>query len=88
VDHLVENGTLLYEMACQQGPRRIVAKRMDHPYPTEGKTPLWIKITNPAYSLKDGRGEWLTKRNTALINPTRHRHVAATVKMNTKRGRT
>lgn len=47
VDHLLEYGTILFNLPCRQDLEGIVAKRTDHPYPTEGKKPLWVKFKKP-----------------------------------------
>jgi hypothetical protein len=35
----------------------IVAKRADSPYEWNSRDPAWIKIKNPTYSQKKGRGD-------------------------------
>ena len=57
VDHTRSTGTELYRLACQFDLEGIVAKRADSPYLDNERTPHWIKIKNPSYSQKEGRGD-------------------------------
>ncbi len=57
VDHTRGNGTELYRLACQLDLEGIVCKRADSPYEDNAGSPYWIKIKNPAYSQKEGRGD-------------------------------
>jgi bifunctional non-homologous end joining protein LigD len=54
VDHSQGNGTALYRLACQLDLEGIVAKRADSRYVNARN---WIKIKNPSYSQKEGRGD-------------------------------
>lgn len=45
-DHLVEDGSLVYEHACKLGCEGIVAKKLDRPY-RSGRVKSWLKIKNP-----------------------------------------
>ena len=85
VDHVREHGTKLFQLACREDLEGIIAKRADHPYPPANKKPLWIKIKNPTYSQKEGRGEWFDKAKHRLTDPTGHRHVVTNLKP--KRGK-
>jgi bifunctional non-homologous end joining protein LigD len=57
VDHSRGNGTALYRLACQLDLEGIVAKRADSRYEDNPNGRNWIKIKNPAYSQKEGRGD-------------------------------
>jgi bifunctional non-homologous end joining protein LigD len=57
VDHSRGNGTALYRLACQLDLEGIVAKRADSTYEDNPNAQNWIKIKNPAYSQKEGRGD-------------------------------
>jgi len=57
VDHAKGAGQRLYELACELHLEGIVAKRADSPYKEDARNPHWVKIKNPAYSQKDGRGD-------------------------------
>jgi bifunctional non-homologous end joining protein LigD len=57
VDHSRGNGTALYRLACQLDLEGIVAKRADSIYEDNPNLRNWIKIKNPAYSQKEGRGD-------------------------------
>jgi len=84
VDHVMEHGRTLFQLVCREDLEGIVAKRADHPYPSAEKKPLWIKIKNPNYSQKEGRGEWFEKAKHRLADPTGRRHL--TLKGSIKRG--
>jgi bifunctional non-homologous end joining protein LigD len=58
VDHLLEQGCSLYEIACQWNLEGIIAKRKVSLY-TATKKPsrTWLKIKNPNYSQAKGRKE-------------------------------
>jgi len=56
VDHTKGAGTELYRLACQLDLEGILAKRADSPYENHPENPHWIKIKNPTYSRKEGRG--------------------------------
>ncbi len=55
--HTRGDGIELYRMACQLDLKGIVAKRADSPYEEHPADPHWIKIKNPDYSQKEGRGD-------------------------------
>ena len=57
VDHSRGNGTALYRLACQLDLEGIVAKRADSQYEDGLNSRNWIKIKNPVYSQKEGRGD-------------------------------
>jgi bifunctional non-homologous end joining protein LigD len=86
VDHVMEHGRTLFQLACREHLEGIVAKRADNPYPSANTKPLWIKIKNPAYSQKEGRGEWFDKAKHRLADPTGRRHHTTTGRTKTKRG--
>ena len=50
-------GRPLYRLACQLDLEGIVAKRADSTYEDNPNERKWIKIKNPAYSQKEGRGD-------------------------------
>ena len=75
IDHVMEHGRTLFQLACREDLEGIVAKRADHPYPSAEKKPLWIKIKNPNYSQKEGRGEWFEKAKHRLADPTGRRYL-------------
>ena len=56
-DHTRGAGIELYRLACQLDLEGIVAKRAASPYEEHPADPHWIKIKNPAYSQKEGRGD-------------------------------
>ena len=60
VDHTKGAGTELYRLACQLDLEGIVAKKADSPYDDMAKG-NWIKIKNPSYSQKEGRGDWFKR---------------------------
>jgi hypothetical protein len=64
------NGTALYRLACQLDLEGIVAKRTDSRCEDNPKARNWIKIKNPAYSQKEGRGD-LFKRAGYFVNHPR-----------------
>jgi bifunctional non-homologous end joining protein LigD len=57
VDHSRGNGSALYRLACQLDLEGIVAKRADSRYEDNPNARNWIKIKNPVYSQKEGRGD-------------------------------
>jgi len=59
VDHIVEQGTALFERVCAMDLEGIVAKRTSGLY-REGTT--WLKIKNRAYSQAEGRGDVFDRR--------------------------
>jgi bifunctional non-homologous end joining protein LigD len=61
VDHSRGNGSALYRLACQLDLEGIVAKRADSRYEDNSNARNWIKIKNPAYSQKEGRGDLFKK---------------------------
>ena len=56
VHHTKGAGTELYRLACQLDLEGIVAKKADSPY-DDNVRGSWIKIKNPSYSRKEGRGD-------------------------------
>jgi ATP-dependent DNA ligase len=54
-------GQRLYDLACKLDLEGIVAKRAESPYREDARNPHWIKIKNPAYSQKEGRGDLFKK---------------------------
>ena len=57
VDHVRATSTELYRLVCQLDLEGIVAKKADSPYEDNRSDPYWIKIKNPDYSQKEGRGD-------------------------------
>jgi bifunctional non-homologous end joining protein LigD len=57
VDHTKGSGQRLYELACELDLEGIVAKRADSYYEDNPNARNWIKIKNPSYSQKEGRGD-------------------------------
>jgi bifunctional non-homologous end joining protein LigD len=57
VDHTKGAGQRLYELACQLDLEGIVAKRATSPHGQHAKGDDWVKIKNPTYSQKEGRGD-------------------------------
>jgi bifunctional non-homologous end joining protein LigD len=57
VDYTKGSGIELFRLACQLDLEGIVAKRASSPYQEDARNPHWIKIKNPAYSQKEGRGD-------------------------------
>jgi ATP-dependent DNA ligase len=58
VDHLLQHGTGLFEIACEWDLEGIVAKRKASSYiPTRKPSRAWLKIKNPTYSQAKGRKE-------------------------------
>jgi bifunctional non-homologous end joining protein LigD len=57
VDHTKGAGQRLYELACELDLEGIVAKRAASPYGQNANGEDWIKIKNPNYSQKEGRGD-------------------------------
>ena len=62
LDWVVERGTDLYRLACEQDLEGIVAKWAHGTYQCDGRTTSWIKIKNPAYSQAEGRPELFEAR--------------------------
>jgi bifunctional non-homologous end joining protein LigD len=57
VDHITQNGKAMFAEICRRDMEGIVAKPAISPYKkVRGESP-WIKIKNPAYTQKEGRGE-------------------------------
>jgi ATP-dependent DNA ligase len=82
VDHVQRYGKALYRLACEHDLEGIVAKRADQPYDQNNQRDGWLKIKNPAYSQREGRGEWFDKAKVRLADPIGRRHVPmnATIK--------
>jgi bifunctional non-homologous end joining protein LigD len=57
VDHTRGSGIELYRLACQLDLEGMVAKRATSLYEWNSSDPAWIKIKNPTYSQKEGRGD-------------------------------
>jgi bifunctional non-homologous end joining protein LigD len=64
VDHIVGRGKALYKQICEMDLEGIVCKPSLSPYRTVGGTTTWIKIKNPNYSQKEGRGELFNGRGS------------------------
>jgi ATP-dependent DNA ligase len=54
---LCGNGTALYRLACQLDLEGIVAKGAESMYVDDPNCRDWIKIKNPSYNQKEGRGD-------------------------------
>lgn len=61
VDHAKGSGKKLFALACELDLEGIIAKNADSPYDPTSTQPYWIKIKNPAYSQKEGRGDLFRK---------------------------
>ena len=59
VIHVEDNGTRLFQLACEEDLEGIVAKRKDGLYTPEETR--WVKIKNPGYSQAGGRRELFEK---------------------------
>lgn len=57
VDHLVGLGRALFAEVCKRDMEGIVAKLGISPYKAVLRASPWMKIENPNYTLKQGRGE-------------------------------
>jgi ATP-dependent DNA ligase len=86
VDHVRRHGKALYRLACEHDLEGIVAKRVDQPYDPNTQRDGWLKIKNPAYSQREGRGEWFEKAKVRLADPTGRRHVKVAGMVTKKRG--
>ena len=77
VDHLLERGKGLYEVAFQWDLEGIVAKRKDSRYVVSRSKP-WLKIKNPDYSQADGRQElfesWRSCSQSRSYRNSKYRH--------------
>jgi bifunctional non-homologous end joining protein LigD len=62
---VVGSGRELFELMRAHDLEGIVAKRLDDPYDPRVR---WLKIKNPCYSQKEGRGDLLNRprRRTAI----------------------
>ena len=47
VEHLTDDGAVVFEHACRMGLEGIVSKRVDAPY-RGGPSKVWLKSKNPA----------------------------------------
>ena len=64
LDHVENDGRLLFEQIVKMDLEGMVCKRKSSPYRvTEKPSPYWIKVKNPRYSQAEGREE-LFERNT------------------------
>jgi bifunctional non-homologous end joining protein LigD len=65
LDHVENDGRLLFEQIVKMDLEGMVCKRKDSPYRvTESPSPYWIKVKNRGYSQLEGREE-LFERNQA-----------------------
>ena len=62
VDHIVGRGKALYKQICEMDLEGIVCKPSLSPYRTVSGKTTWIKVKNPNYSQKEGRGELFNRR--------------------------
>jgi bifunctional non-homologous end joining protein LigD len=72
-DHLSQNGTALFEKACELDLEGIVAKHQHSPYMWEENYSPWIKIRNPQYSQWEGRHELFERERRSEPAPGWHR---------------
>jgi bifunctional non-homologous end joining protein LigD len=56
VDHIRGKGRWLFQQVCKLDLEGIVAKHGTSPYRERIASDMWIKIKNPDYSQKEGRG--------------------------------
>jgi bifunctional non-homologous end joining protein LigD len=61
VDHIERNGVAMFDHACRMDLEGIVAKPKAAIYRVDEKSPVWIKIKNPAYSQNVGRDELIER---------------------------
>jgi bifunctional non-homologous end joining protein LigD len=62
VDHIAQNGKAMFAEICKRDMEGIVAKPAISAYKSvRGQSP-WLKIKNPHYSQKEGRGEMFNSR--------------------------
>jgi ATP-dependent DNA ligase len=58
LDHVENDGRLLFQQICKMDLEGMVCKRKNSPYRvTEKPSPYWIKVKNPRYSQAEGREE-------------------------------
>ena len=57
VNHIRGSGIGVYQLACQLDLEGIVAKRAGSLYEDNPNCRDWVKIKNPGYSQKEGRGD-------------------------------
>jgi bifunctional non-homologous end joining protein LigD len=63
LDHVENDGKLLFEQIIKMDLEGIVCKRKSSPYrATEKPSPYWIKVKNPRYSQAEGREELFERR--------------------------
>jgi bifunctional non-homologous end joining protein LigD len=72
VDHVVETGVDLYCAVCERDTEGVVAKLATGAYTPEATT--WVKIKNPGYTQAEGRADFFSLRQDALL--TRRRQFA------------
>jgi hypothetical protein len=69
VDSIQGKGRALFQAVCDRDLEGIIAKRRTDPY---GPGVTWLKIRNPGYSQKEGRGSYLRSEDrdgSHSINP-------------------
>ena len=63
LDHVENDGRLLFEQIVKMDLEGMVCKRKSSPYrATEKPSPYWIKVKNPRYSQAEGREELFEAR--------------------------
>jgi bifunctional non-homologous end joining protein LigD len=70
VDHVIKTGKMLFDWACAWNLEGIVAKKANSRYvvrPNDKRSRDWLKIKNPTYSPKEGRGELFEKKQKAHV---------------------
>ena len=77
VDHIHEQGSDFFELACQRDLEGVVAKWAHGTYQTAGRT-SWLKLKNPSYSQMEGRHDLFEARQSP-IRPRRNRQPLSLV---------
>jgi ATP-dependent DNA ligase len=62
VDHIKQNGKAMFAEVCKRDMEGIVAKPDESPYRMIRRQSPWLKIKNPNYTQKEGRGEMFNTR--------------------------
>jgi bifunctional non-homologous end joining protein LigD len=59
-DHIDEHGVDFFRVICESNLEGIICKHREGTYSKNAK---WIKIKNPAYSQREGRGEFFARKD-------------------------
>jgi ATP-dependent DNA ligase len=62
VDHIKQNDKAMFAEVCRRDMEGIVAKPSTSPYGNIRSESPWLKIKNPNYTQKEGRGEMYNTR--------------------------